>query len=60
MNREALISKKDYWITMDDIKYKAELEKLLGNENYYLFHDVIKLMLDQNCRLEQEAFLFEG
>lgn len=59
MDREALISKRDYWITMDDIKYKAELEKLLGNEDYSLFHDVIKLMLDQNCRLEQEAFLFE-
>ena len=58
MDREAVISKKDYWIPMDDIKYKAELEKLLGNEDYSLFHDVIELMLDQSCRLEQEAFLF--
>lgn len=56
MDTQALLSKKEYWIELDK-KYAAELEKLLQNEGFTEFYDVIRVMLEQNCRLEQEAFL---
>lgn len=58
MNKEALLAKKDYWLSLDK-KYRGELEKLLTQDDYALFYEVIEEMLKNNCRLEQEAFLIE-
>jgi len=56
MDREAFLSRKQYWIGFDE-KYGAELEKLLGLPDYAEFHDVIRTTLAERAKLEQEAFL---
>ncbi|MCR4443432.1 MAG: DUF2220 family protein [Peptococcaceae bacterium] len=56
MDREAFLSQRQHWSSIDQ-KYGAELEKLLKREDYGEFHDVIRLMLAEKVRLEQEAFL---
>jgi hypothetical protein len=58
MNKEALLAKKDYWLSLDK-KYRGELEKLFAQDDYALFYEVIEEMLKNNCRVEQEAFLVE-
>jgi len=58
MDKEALLSKKEYWQTFDD-KYGQELGKLLSDPDYQEFHEVIAVMLEEKVRLEQEAFLAE-
>lgn len=56
MDKEALLAKKQYWLTFDE-QYATELEKLLAREEYAEFYEVITLMLEKGARLEQEAFL---
>lgn len=56
MDREAFLSKKEYWMRFDE-KYGAALEEMLGKHEFLEFHDVIEIMLKEKARLEQEAFL---
>lgn len=56
MDQEALIARKEYWSTMEKT-YKTELEKLLTQDDFTVFYEVISLMLKHDCKLEQEAFL---
>lgn len=56
MDREAFLSKKEYWMSFDE-KYGAALYEMLGKKEFSEFYDVIELMLNVRSRLEQEAFL---
>jgi hypothetical protein len=56
MDKEAFLSKKNYWLPFGG-KYQKALESLLYDKGYLEFHDVIETMLRAGARLEQEAFL---
>ena len=56
MDVESFIAMKSFWQAFDD-KYAKALEKLLNQKDYLDFHDLIRLMLKERARLEQEAFL---
>ncbi len=56
MDKEAFLSREQYWIKFDE-KYGSILEEMLGKEEYLEFHDVISSMLEVKSKLEQEAFL---
>lgn len=56
MDTKALLSKEKYWTPMDK-NYKIKVEELRKSEEFALFHNVIDIMLEHNCKLEQEAFL---
>ncbi|GAB4258811.1 Wadjet anti-phage system protein JetD domain-containing protein [Thermincola ferriacetica] len=38
-----------------EVAYRTRLEGLLGQEDFACFHDVINIMLEHGCTLEQEA-----
>lgn len=50
------MSRQDFWQSFDD-RYVASLAKLLDDKAYSMFYDLIRLMLNERARLEQEAFL---
>ncbi len=56
MDREAFERRIKYGKKFDS-KYAEKLKMLLENENYGEFKEVIRLMLEKNMKLEQEAFL---
>lgn len=56
MDREAFLSKKEYWMSFDE-KYGDALEEMLGKQEFSEFHDIIDIMLKVRSKLEQEAFL---
>lgn len=56
MDRDAFLSKRGYWMAFDE-KYGSVLKGMLENTGFSEFHDVIKVMLEEKSRLEQEAFL---
>jgi len=56
MDREAFISKRNYWMTFDK-NYGCSLKEMLKKEEFREFHNVIELMVQEKARLEQEAFL---
>lgn len=56
MDREAFLSKKEYWMSFDE-KYGYALYEMLDKKEFSEFRDVIELMLRVRARLEQEAFL---
>lgn len=56
MDIEAFESKIKYGKKFD-LKYAEKLKLLLKNKYYSEFSEVIKLMLEKNIKLEQEAFL---
>jgi len=56
MDREAFERRIKYGKKFDS-KYAEKLKMLLENENYSEFKEVIRLMLEKNMKLEQEAFL---
>jgi len=56
MDREAFLSKKDYWAKFD-ANYRNILKEMRNKEDLKEFCDVIDLMLKENAKLEQEAFL---
>jgi hypothetical protein len=58
MDGDALMSRRPHWVSFDK-KYGAELEKLLGLPEYVQFHGVIRLMIAEKAKLEQEAFLLQ-
>lgn len=56
MDEETLSKYRDYCEQLED-GYIKQLEKLLANQEYEVFWPVIKLMLKERIRLEQEALL---
>lgn len=56
MDKEAFLSRESCWMKFDD-QYATTLKEILSNQDFVEFHDVIKLMLEVGCKLEQEAFL---
>lgn len=56
MDPAAFESKLKYGQPFDS-KYAGKLEKLLGNEQFEEFWELIALMLDKKLKIEQEAFL---
>lgn len=56
MDEEAFLSKKHMGMSFDD-KYASLLVALLEKPEYGIFHPVIKTMLQERIRIEQEAFI---
>ncbi len=56
MDKEAFLSRKQYWSAFDE-KYGFVLGEMLEKEEFLEFHDVISKMLEVRSKLEQEAFL---
>ena len=56
MDEKAFISIKLKGMEFE-FKYASLLEELLGKPEYKIFHPVIKLMLKDRIRIEQEAFI---
>jgi len=56
MDETTLLRYKDYCDELED-SYTKQLEKLMDKEEYKTFWPVIRLMLEEKIRLEQEALL---
>ncbi|MBM7583207.1 hypothetical protein JOD02_002085 [Caldicoprobacter guelmensis] len=56
MDVDAFTSVKRFWQSFDE-KYAQALQKLLYDPDYSEFHPLIKVMLKEKARVEQEAFL---
>lgn len=56
MDIESLMRSLDYAESMEE-KYAKELESLLLDSEYFVFHDLINTMLKYNVKLEQETLL---
>lgn len=52
----ALEAMKPYWRPISKT-YAEKLEKLLEDESYSEFHEVIRVMVRAQCKVEQESFL---
>ena len=57
MDKATLIEYAERCRSLEDVTYRKMLEKLLQENEYQMFHDVIRYMLTQNVRLEQEALI---
>ena len=57
MDLSTLEAFSDRAMPIESEGYRRELEKLLTEDDYAVFHEVIRLMLEKNLRLEQEALL---
>lgn len=57
MDKETLIKYQDYCMEIKSISYLNSLHELLQDENYQSFLDVIKYMITNKIRLEQEIIL---
>ncbi|ABR48312.1 conserved hypothetical protein [Alkaliphilus metalliredigens QYMF] len=55
MDRETLEMYKNHTKKIKSEQYSGELTKLLENEEYIEFHEVIRYMIENNMILEQEA-----
>ena len=55
MDVQALLSKKDKWISLTETD-KKRLLSILNNQNLPEFCEVIQFMIENNCKLEQENF----
>ena len=55
MDVQALLSKKDKWISLTETD-KKRLLSILDNQNLTEFYEVIQFMFENNCKLEQENF----
>lgn len=56
MDKEAFYSKQDSWKEMSR-DYQCKLNEMRHEEKYSIFYDVIDVMLKNNSKLEQEAFI---
>lgn len=56
MDTEAFLVKKEYWKEMNQ-DYRKRLQQLRESEEYETFYEVIDAMLENNSKLEQEAFI---
>ncbi len=57
MDEETLCRNKDKAMRIGSDSYLRQVGKLLEDERYAVFHPVIRYMLNENIRLEQEALL---
>jgi hypothetical protein len=57
MDEETICRNKDKAMRIGRDSYLRQLGKLLADERYAVFHSVIRYMLNENIRLEQEALL---
>ena len=57
MDEETLLSCRSYWMEIKEERYRKELASLLADPAYAVFEDVIRRMLAENCRLEQENLI---
>lgn len=56
MDTEAFLTKKEYWKEMNQ-DYRKRLQQLRESAEYETFYEVIDAMLENNSKLEQEAFI---
>ena len=56
MDTEAFLTKKEYWKEMNQ-DYRKRLQQLRELSDYENFYEVIDAMLENNSKLEQEAFI---
>ena len=56
MDTEAFLVKKEYWKEMNQ-DYRKRLQQLRESAEYEIFYEVIDAMLENNSKLEQEAFI---
>lgn len=56
MSKEDFYEQRKYWKSMDKT-YIEKLKKKFNEEEYKIFHNVMDVMLKENAKLEQEAFL---
>ena len=56
MDTEAFFSKREYWKEMNQ-DYRKRLQQLRESVEYENFYEVIDAMLENNSKLEQEAFI---
>jgi hypothetical protein len=56
MDARALEAMKTYWRLISKA-YSEKLEKMLEDESFSEFHEVIRLMVKEKCKVEQESFL---
>lgn len=56
MDTEAFLAKKEYWKEMNQ-DYRKRLQQLRKSAEYETFYEVIDAMLENNSKLEQEAFI---
>ncbi len=56
MDTEAFLAKKEYWKEMNQ-DYRKRLQQLRESAEYETFYEVIDAMLENNSKLEQEAFI---
>lgn len=57
MDEDTLRLNRDKAMTITSDSYLRQLQKLVRDERYSVFHPVIRYMLTENIRLEQEALL---
>lgn len=58
MDLSALEAMRPFWRPISKA-YVQKLEPLLEDPSYAEFHEVIQMMLRENCRVEQESFLIK-
>lgn len=56
MDKNTLVKNKNYWNYFDE-NYKKKLCKLRKCDEYNIFFETIDIMLEYNCKLEQEALI---
>ena len=50
---------RTYWKPISK-QYKQQLEKMYSMEEYAIFKNVIKFMIENECKLEQESFIADS
>ena len=56
MDKKTLLENKDYWNYFDE-SYKKKLCELKNYDKYQIFFDTIDVMIEYNCKLEQEVLI---
>ncbi len=56
MDKNTLLENKDYWNYFDE-SYKKKLCELKNCDKYQIFFDTIDVMIEYNCKLEQEVLI---
>lgn len=56
MDLAALEAMRPFWRPISKA-YAVKLEQLLGDASFVEFHEVIRVMLSEKCKVEQESFL---
>lgn len=59
MEKADLEKMRTYWKPISK-QYKQQLEKMYSMEEYAIFKNVIKFMIENECKLEQESFIADS